>query len=172
MRDALEHANLFISRAFDLTYEELLWDASTAPSSIHTCAHHGGVARGNLENTDIRSHCPALKHVIVCGMAGEGHHPMEELLRTEVPTEQKVSAEEFEDILVDHPQIKRIAIVPMPDQDLGERACAYVIREEGAEITLQDLIAHLSAKRGAKYKFPERLEIVALPFTNGGKVSK
>ena len=39
--------------------------------------------------TEIRSHYPALKHVIVCGETGQGHHPMEELLRTEVPKEQK-----------------------------------------------------------------------------------
>jgi len=86
---------------------------------------------------------------------------------------EKISAEEVEDLLIDHPKIKRIALVPMPDQDLGEKACAYVIPEEGMDLTLQDLIDHLSEKRVAKYKFPERLEVVAaLPYTNVGKVSK
>ena len=59
------------------------------------------------------------------------------------------------------------------DRDLGEKACAYVIPEEGAEVTLQDLIKHLSDKKVARYKFPERIEVVeAFPYTNVGKVSK
>jgi len=86
---------------------------------------------------------------------------------------EKISAEEVEGLLIDHPKIRSIAVVPMPDPDLGEKACAYVIGREGEEVTLRDLITHLEEKKIAKFKFPERLEIMdAFPYTNVGKVSK
>jgi 2,3-dihydroxybenzoate-AMP ligase len=85
----------------------------------------------------------------------------------------KISAEEVEDLLIDHPKIKRIAVVPMPDSELGEKACVYAIAEPGAEVKLQDLVEHLAKKEVASFKYPERLEIVeAFPYTNVGKVSK
>jgi 2,3-dihydroxybenzoate-AMP ligase len=60
----------------------------------------------------------------------------------------------------------------MPDPEYGERSCAYVIPEEGSKLTLEDLAAHLSKKKIAKFKYPERLEIVdAFPYTNVGKIS-
>jgi 2,3-dihydroxybenzoate-AMP ligase len=86
---------------------------------------------------------------------------------------EKISAEEVEDLLIDHPKISRIAVIPMSDPELGEKACAYVIPEEGAELTLQDLTEALANKRVAKFKYPERLEIVdSFPYTSVDKVSK
>jgi len=64
-------------------------------------------------------------------------------------------------------------VVPMPDPELGEKGCAYVIPKEGVEITLQDLIDHLTKKKVAKFKYPERLEVVdSFPYTSVDKVSK
>lgn len=86
---------------------------------------------------------------------------------------EKISAEEVEDLLIDHPRINRVAIVPMSDPELGEKMCAFVIPVKGAELTLQDLVDHLAEKKVAKFKYPERLEIVdAFPYTNVDKVSK
>lgn len=86
---------------------------------------------------------------------------------------EKISAEEIEDLLIDHPKIKHIAIVPMPDPEYGERSCAYVIPEEGVKIDLENLATHVSQKKIAKFKYPERLEILdAFPHTNVGKISK
>ncbi|MCJ7596142.1 MAG: hypothetical protein MUO52_15360, partial [Desulfobacterales bacterium] len=71
------------------------------------------------------------------------------------------------------PKINRVAIIPMSDPELGEKTCAYVIPEGGAELTLTDLIEHLGKKKVAKFKYPERLEIVdSFPHTNVDKVSK
>jgi hypothetical protein len=65
------------------------------------------------------------------------------------------------------------AVVAMPDPVLGERACAYVILVPGAALTLEELTRFLTAKRIAKFKLPERLEVVArFPTTAVGKVSK
>lgn len=86
---------------------------------------------------------------------------------------EKISAEEVEDMLIDHPKINRIAIVAMPDPELGEKSCAYIIPEQGTELTLQDLTEHLEKKKIAKFKYPERLEITdSFPMTNLGKVAK
>lgn len=86
---------------------------------------------------------------------------------------EKISAEEIEDLLIDHPKIRRVAVIPMSDPELGEKACAYVIPEEGAKLTLQDLIEALANRRVAKFKYPERLEIVdSFPYTSVDKVSK
>jgi 2,3-dihydroxybenzoate-AMP ligase len=65
---------------------------------------------------------------------------------------EKISAEEIEDLLIDHPKISRVAIIPMSDPELGEKSCAYIISEEGAEVHLQDLTDHLTNKKVAKYK--------------------
>lgn len=85
---------------------------------------------------------------------------------------EKISAEEVENLLQAHPKIAAVAVVAMPDPVMGERACAYVtLREPGLD--LEDLKAFLLSRGIAKYKLPERLEVVdALPLTSVGKVAK
>jgi 2,3-dihydroxybenzoate-AMP ligase len=65
-------------------------------------------------------------------------------------------------------------VVAMPDAVLGERICAYVVVTDGAERpTVASLAAFLLGQGLAKFKLPERVEIVdAFPLTNVGKVSK
>ncbi|EXG81236.1 (2,3-dihydroxybenzoyl)adenylate synthase [Cryptosporangium arvum] len=85
---------------------------------------------------------------------------------------EKISAEEVEVLLLRHPGIREAAIVAMPDERLGERACAYLVPTEG-RLTLPDLQEHLAALGVAKFKWPERLEWVpALPKTAVGKLDK
>jgi cyclohexanecarboxylate-CoA ligase len=66
-----------------------------------------------------------------------------------------------------------VAIVAMPDERLGERACAFVVPREGSVPTLAGLGEFL-AQRGAATQYrPERLELVdALPRTLTGKIQK
>ncbi len=86
---------------------------------------------------------------------------------------EKISAEEVENLILSHPAVKNVACVPVPDPDLGERMCACVVLREGGSLTLDDLKTFLLGKEIAKYKLPERLEIVAdLPLSTFGKVSK
>lgn len=87
---------------------------------------------------------------------------------------EKINAEEVENLLVTHPAIDAVAVVSMPDPELGERACAYVTLWEGEEgLTLGEAVAYLRTFGIATYKLPERLEVLdALPLTNVGKVSK
>jgi 2,3-dihydroxybenzoate-AMP ligase len=87
---------------------------------------------------------------------------------------EKIHAEEVEELVLRHPDVHAAVVVAMPDPVLGERACAYLILEDGAgPVTVGSLAALLSAHGLAKYKFPERVEIVReFPLTNVGKVSK
>ncbi|RFS87499.1 hypothetical protein D0T12_04595 [Actinomadura spongiicola] len=87
---------------------------------------------------------------------------------------EKIHAEEVEELIVQHPDVSTAALVAMPDPVLGEKGCAYLVLEPGAEpLTVAGLGDHLLALGLAKYKLPERVEIVdAFPLTNVGKISK
>ena len=86
---------------------------------------------------------------------------------------EKISAEEVENIILQHPSVKNIACVPMPDERLGERMCAFVVAQRGHSVNFEELISFLQAKEIAKFKLPERLELIdELPVSTFGKVSK
>jgi cyclohexanecarboxylate-CoA ligase len=86
---------------------------------------------------------------------------------------ENISAKEVEDLLFEHPGVREVAVVAMPDPVLVERACAFVVPEPGATITLASLVAHLEQHRLARQKLPERIEVVdELPKTASGKVQK
>jgi cyclohexanecarboxylate-CoA ligase/acyl-CoA synthetase len=85
----------------------------------------------------------------------------------------KFNAADIETIIATHGGVAQCAIVPMPDQVLGERACCFLVLKPGASVTLDDLRAFLSARDVAKLKWPERIEIVAdMPMTPTRKVKK
>jgi hypothetical protein len=86
---------------------------------------------------------------------------------------EKISAEEIENLVLGHPSVFNAAAVAMPDPVLGERTCLYVILRAGTRLTFPDLVDFLQAQLIAKFKLPERLEIVeSFPMTSVGKVSK
>lgn len=86
---------------------------------------------------------------------------------------EKISAEEIENIILSHPSVKDVACIPVSDPDLGERMCACVLLRDGAVLSFDHLKVFLAGKEIAKYKFPERLEILPeFPLSNFGKVSK
>ena len=86
---------------------------------------------------------------------------------------EKISAEEVENLILQHPAVKNIACVPMPDERLGERMCAYVVTQKGQSLSFEELISFLRGREIAKFKLPERLELVdEFPDSTFGKVSK
>ena len=86
---------------------------------------------------------------------------------------EKISAEEIENMILSHERVQMVAVVAMPDPVMGERSCAFVIPRNGASLTLPQLNDFLMEKRIAKFKLPERLEVVeSMPVTAMGKVSK
>ncbi|MDN5857828.1 MAG: AMP-binding protein [Pseudonocardia sp.] len=86
---------------------------------------------------------------------------------------EKVSAEEVENLVYRHPAIAQVAAVAMPDPELGERLCLYVVPRPGATVTLEEIRAAMAATGIARFKLPERLVLVdRLAATTVGKIDK
>lgn len=86
---------------------------------------------------------------------------------------EKISAEEVENLILSHPAVKNVACVPVEHSVLGEQMCACVILRPGAQLTLEELIAHLAGFELARHKLPEHLRIYDhFPLSPVGKVSK
>ena len=86
---------------------------------------------------------------------------------------EKISTEEVENLILMHPAVQNVACVPMPDENLGEKMCAFVILKAGRSLTLKELVGFLLTKEIARFKLPERLEVLAdFPVSTFGKVSK
>jgi len=87
---------------------------------------------------------------------------------------ENIAPKEIEDLLVEHPGIGEIAIVGLPDERTGERACAVIVPAPGQEPPdLAAIRAFLDAKGVARFKIPEQVEIWdSLPKNDAGKVVK
>src|SRR4051812_10673215 len=67
---------------------------------------------------------------------------------------------EVEPVLLRHPAVHEAAVVALPDDRLGERACAALILTSGQIApTLPELQAFLDAAGVAKYMWPESIEV-------------
>jgi cyclohexanecarboxylate-CoA ligase len=67
---------------------------------------------------------------------------------------------ELEPVLLRHPAIHDAAIVPLPDERLGERACAALVLAPGHTApSLAELQEYLEREGVAKYQWPESVEI-------------
>ncbi|MGN9840968.1 (2,3-dihydroxybenzoyl)adenylate synthase [Nonomuraea sp. H19] len=84
----------------------------------------------------------------------------------------KISAGEVEGHLLTHPQIARAAVVPVPDDYLGERIYAFLVSPDERP-GLAELKKALHERGLAEFKLPDRVEFVeAFPLTPLGKVDK
>lgn len=87
---------------------------------------------------------------------------------------EKVNSEEVEHLVSQHPAVESCAIVGMPDRVYGERVCAFItLRPAATAPSVPELGAFLEGEGLAKFKWPERIEVLAeLPLTKSGKLSK
>jgi cyclohexanecarboxylate-CoA ligase len=85
---------------------------------------------------------------------------------------ENVPVAEVEDLLLRHPAVEEVAVIGIPDERLGERACAVVTGND-PDLTLADLTASLDAAGMAKQYWPERLILMdEMPHTPSGKIQK
>ncbi len=115
----------------------------------------GDVFEISDENTDLLVHVDRAKDLIVRGGF-------------------KISAAEIEALVTADPRITEAAAVALPDPVLGERLCVFVVPASAdAPVDLDEVIAIVRDAGVAKFKWPERLEVVAaLPRNPVGKVLK
>lgn len=86
---------------------------------------------------------------------------------------EKISCEEIENLILQHPKVFQVSLVAMPDEIFGEKACAFVRTRAEESLTFEELIQFLRNKNIASFKLPERLEVVAtFPVSPVGKVLK
>jgi non-ribosomal peptide synthetase component E (peptide arylation enzyme) len=87
---------------------------------------------------------------------------------------ENISAKEIEDLLHSHPKVSEVAVIGLPDTELGERCCAVVAcAEAAAPLGFDEMVAFLKDQRLMMQKIPERLELVPeLPRNPSGKVLK
>jgi acyl-CoA synthetase (AMP-forming)/AMP-acid ligase II len=86
---------------------------------------------------------------------------------------ENISPKEVEDILLAHPDIAEIAVVGLPDERTGERACAVIVASDQRAPDLTDLRDLLLSEGLAKFKIPEQIAIWdALPKNDAGKILK
>lgn len=86
---------------------------------------------------------------------------------------ENISPKEVEDVLAGHPGIAEVAVVGLPDQHTGERACAVVVPTSAPGPDVASLLDFLGASGVARFKVPEQVVIWDdLPKNDAGKVLK
>ncbi len=83
---------------------------------------------------------------------------------------EKFSPSEVEEVVRTHPLVRDVAVVGVPDPEMGNRVgVATVVREP---LTVDELRAHC-AEQLAAFKLPERLVVVdEIPYNDFGKVDR
>ena len=85
---------------------------------------------------------------------------------------ENVFPREVEDLLADHEHVVEVAVIGVEDAEFGQRLKAFVVAVDGAEVSADDLKAHVKANL-AGYKTPREIEFLPeLPRNATGKVLK
>jgi cyclohexanecarboxylate-CoA ligase len=80
---------------------------------------------------------------------------------------------DMEIAIAGHPAVANVAIAPLPDEVLTERAACFVVLKPGASLSFDELKAFLAERKFAKFTWPEHLAVVAeMPMTPTRKVMK
>ncbi|MFV9635254.1 AMP-binding protein [Mycobacterium neumannii] len=86
---------------------------------------------------------------------------------------ENISPKEIEDILIGHPGVAEIAVVGIPDERTGERACAVVVATDQPTPDVAGMRTLLEEHGVARFKAPEQVVVwEALPKNDAGKVLK
>lgn len=85
---------------------------------------------------------------------------------------ENIYPKEAEEALYSHPAIMEAAVVGIPDKMWGEEVMAFIVLNEGALMTEQDVIDYCK-ERLADFKCPRKVEFVySFPKTATGKIQK
>ena len=86
----------------------------------------------------------------------------------------KVYPREVEELLYEHPEVKEVCVVGVPDPYRGERVKAFVVLKEGSsEKTISNELIDFCRERIAGYKVPSEIEFLSeMPKTAAGKIMR
>lgn len=86
---------------------------------------------------------------------------------------ESISATEIEKLIIQHPDVISVAVIPMPDPEMGERVCACIQPRPGAKLSFEQIISFLKDKKASVLQLPERIEFVdSMPYTKAEKIDK
>ena len=86
---------------------------------------------------------------------------------------ESISSTEIEKLIIGHPDVALVAVIPMPDPVFGERVCAYLQPKPGASLSFEKIITYLKERKASVLQLPERIEFIeSMPFTKAEKVDK
>ena len=86
---------------------------------------------------------------------------------------ESISATEIEKLIIGHPDVSLVAVIPMPDPVMGERVCAYIQPKAGAKLSFEKIIAYLKERKASVIQLPERIEFIdTMPVTKAEKIDK
>ena len=84
----------------------------------------------------------------------------------------RVDLGDIEATIYAHPAVKEVAVVPIPDDLIGNRIAAFVSLQDGSSAKREDLLAHC-AQRLPRYMVPSSIELRdSLPKNPTGKIDK
>ena len=79
---------------------------------------------------------------------------------------------EIEQALINHPAVEDVAVIGVPNADMGEEVKALVVLRPGAAASAEDLMAY-AREHLARYKLPRTIDLVGTVGRNAmGKVNK
>ncbi len=86
---------------------------------------------------------------------------------------ESISATDIEKLIILHPGVAVVGVIPMPDKLMGERVCAYIEPEKNKVLTFEHIIEFLKSRNASVLQFPERIVFVdKMPMTGVGKLDK
>ncbi|MFG1709599.1 AMP-binding protein [Nonomuraea sp. M3C6] len=85
---------------------------------------------------------------------------------------ENVFPQEVENLLARHPGVADVAVLGVPDEEYGQRLAAYVVPEEGATLSAEELRQAVKGEL-AGFKVPRDVEFVpSVPRNQTGKVDR
>jgi 4-coumarate--CoA ligase len=82
----------------------------------------------------------------------------------------QVAPAELEALLIGHPAVADVAVVPIPDVEAGELPKAFVVKKADGDVTAEELMAHV-AEHVAHYKQVRLVEFIdEIPKSASGKI--
>ncbi|MFC1991683.1 (2,3-dihydroxybenzoyl)adenylate synthase [Chloroflexota bacterium] len=86
---------------------------------------------------------------------------------------ENISPAEIEKLIISHPGVADVAVIGMPDPEMGERICAYIQPARGAKLSFEEIVSFLKNQGASVLQLPERIKFIdGIPLTKAGKADK